>query len=67
LPKLAEADYLDTKKSYLLAAAMVLAVALVCYTLVEPVSGNWRYLMVGLGSTFALLAIVTALVVQLAM
>lgn len=66
-PKLSEADYLSVKNGFLLATATILAVTLVCYTLVESVSGVWKYVMAGLGTTFALVAIVTALIVQLTM
>ena len=61
----AEADTLRLKTNQFLIAMMVLGVALVFYSLVESMSERWKYLMIGLGSVFAIAGIVLAVMIQL--
>lgn len=56
----AEADALRGKTLKLLLALMVLTIAPVFYSLVEAVDGRQRYLMVALGTLFAIAGLVLA-------
>jgi hypothetical protein len=59
-----EADKLRLQTNQFLIAMMVLGVSLVFYSLVESMSQRWKYLMIGLGSVFAIAGIVLAVMIQ---
>jgi hypothetical protein len=60
-----EADKLRLETNQFLIAMMVLGLSLVFFSLVESMSERWKYLMIGLGSVFAIAGIVLAVMIQL--
>ena len=65
-PQFAEADRLSDKSSNLLAMVGVLALALVCYTLIEAVDGRLRYVLLAAGTLLALGGTIGAVMLELA-
>ena len=65
-PQFAEADRLSDKSSNLLAMVGVLALALVCYTLLEAVDGRLRYVLFAAGTLLALGGTIGAVMLELA-
>lgn len=65
-PQFAEADRLSDKSSALLATVGVLALALVCYTLIEAVDSRLRYVLFAAGTLLALGSTVAAIMLEFA-
>lgn len=66
-PQFVEADQLRAKATWLLAAAAILAVALVFYTLVETFGDRMKYVMVVLGSLCMIAGTAFALFIEFRM
>ncbi len=64
--KFATADRLRAKTQNLLLTLMVLSIAPVFYALIESVSGRLRYVLLALGSLFAVAGMLAAILVDLA-
>ncbi|MEI8132508.1 MAG: hypothetical protein WCG34_08745 [Leptolinea sp.] len=60
-----DAEKLRLKTNQFLLAMMILGLSLVFYSLVESMSGRWKYFLVGLGSVFAIAGIVFAVMIEL--
>jgi hypothetical protein len=61
----AQADRLRTKVLWLVGLALVLAVALLCYTLATVIQRRIKYLFFALGSALSVLVVVAAIIVEL--
>jgi hypothetical protein len=64
--KFISADRLRTKTQNLLLALMVLSIAPVFYALIESVPGGWRYVLLALGSLFAVAGTLAAILIDMA-
>lgn len=61
----ARADQLRTKVLWLVGLALVLAVALLCYTLATVIESRMRYLFFAVGSVVSVAVVVAAVIVEL--